>query len=81
MAKLKPADMAFGKVAKAGNYSGNTRDKIFELKINSANNNTFIIGASESGKKVIGVKYDIDKMGKRWFTYVLPQNKAQKKKK
>ena len=55
-------------------------DKIFELKINSANNNTFIIGANESGKKVIGVKYDIDKQGKRWFTYVLPQNKAEKKK-
>ena len=78
MAELKTAEMV--KTAKSGPYSGKTRDKIFELKINSANNNTFIIGATESGKKVIGVKYDIDKQGKREFTYVLPQNKAEKKK-
>ena len=76
MASLKTAEMV--KTAKSGNYSGSTRDKIFELKINSANNNTFIIGATESGKKVIGVKYVIDKQGKREFTYVLPQHKTKK---
>ncbi len=76
MAELKTAEMV--KTAKSGNYSGKTRDQIFELKINSANNNTFIIGATESGKKVIGIKYDIDKQGKRWFTYVLPHHKTKK---
>ena len=77
MASLKTAEMV--KTAKSGNYSGSTRDKIFELKINSANNNTFIIGANESGKKVIGVNYVVSG-AKREFTYVLPQNKAEKKK-
>ena len=76
MAELTTAEMV--KTAKSGPYSGKTRDKIFELKINSANNNTFIIGETESGKKVIGVKYDIDKQGKRWFTYVLPHHKTKK---
>ena len=73
MASLKTAEMV--KTAKSGNYSGSTRDKIFELKINSANNNTFIIGETESGTKVIGVKYVTTP--KREFTYVLPQNKAK----
>ena len=77
MAELKTAEMV--KTAKSGPYSGKTRDKIFELKINSANNNTFIIGANESGKKVIGVNYVVSG-AKREFTYVLPQNKAEKKK-
>ena len=78
MASLGSSDFAHGKIASAGNYSGKTRDQIFELKINSANNNTFIIGANESGTKVIGVKYVTTP--KREFTYVLPQNKAEKKK-
>ena len=77
MASLKTAEMI--KTAKSGNYSGSTRDQIFELKIKSANNNTFIIGANESGKKVIGVNYVVSGT-KREFTYVLPQNKAEKKK-
>ena len=34
MAELKTAEMV--KTAKSGNYSGKTRDQIFELKINSA---------------------------------------------
>ena len=75
MAGLGSADFAQGKIASSGNYSGKTRDQIFELKINSANNNTFIIGTTESGTKVIGVKYVTTP--KREFTYVLPQNKTK----
>ena len=76
MASLGSADFAQGKIASAGNYSGKTRDQIFELKINSANNNTFIIGTNESGTKVIGVDYVVSG-AKRMFTYVLPRDKAK----
>ena len=77
MASLGSADFAQGKIASAGNYSGKTRDQIFELKINSANNNTFIIGTTESGTKVIGVDYVVSG-AKRMFTYVLPKDKTKK---
>ena len=75
MALLGSSDFAHGKIASAGNYSGKTRDQIFELKINSANNNTFIIGTTESGTKVIGVGYVTTP--KRMFTYVLPKDKTK----
>jgi len=79
MTALSSGDFGPGRFAQQGDYSGKTRDQIFQLKINDKKRNTFIIGTTEGGIKVIGVKYEIDKKGKRWFTYVLPQWKNSKK--
>jgi len=68
MAALKSGDMGT-KTAGSGDHTGQTRDQIFLLKIKEKQNkkgDSFIIGQTESGKKVIGISYDTKK---RLFTY------------
>ena len=54
MAKLGAADMR--SKASAGDYAGQSRVDIFDLKIKDRK--PFIIGSAESGPKVIGICYD-----------------------
>ena len=55
MPLLQSKDMGT-KIASSGPYAGETRDKIFELKIKDGKD--FTLGASEHGPKVKGVSYD-----------------------
>ena len=55
MPTLKSTDMGT-KIASSGPYAGETRDKIFELKIKDGKD--FTLGATEFGPKVKGVSYD-----------------------
>ena len=54
MAVIKSSD--FQKVSSGGPYAGETRDNIFELKIK--NKKQFVLGATKSGKKVLGISYN-----------------------
>ena len=55
MAVLQSKDMGTS-IASSGPYAGETRDKIFELKIKDGKD--FTLGATEFGPKVKGVSYD-----------------------
>lgn len=55
MPALKSTDMGT-KIASSGPYAGETRDKIFELKIKDEKQ--FTLGSTEHGAKVTGVSYD-----------------------
>ena len=55
MPELKSTDMGT-KIASSGPYAGETRDKIFELKIKDGKE--FTLGGTEHGAKVTGVSYD-----------------------
>ena len=55
MPELKSTDMGT-KIASSGPYAGETRDKIFELKIKDGKE--FTLGSTEHGAKVTGVSYD-----------------------
>ena len=70
MPELKAGDMG-SKIASSGPYAGETRDKIFELKIKD--NKEFTLGPSVSGPKVIGVSYDPKT---RKFSYYKKTNKS-----
>ena len=54
MAFLKSSD--FNKTASGGVYAGETRDKIFELKIKDKK--LFVLGSNKNGKKVTGIEYN-----------------------
>jgi hypothetical protein len=54
MAVIKSSD--FNKPASSGVYAGETRDKIFELKIKD--NKKFILGANKNGKEITGISYN-----------------------
>jgi hypothetical protein len=70
MPALQSGDMGT-KIASSGPYAGETRDKIFELKIKDGKE--FTIGSTESGPKVIGVSYD---PMTRKFSYYTKTNKS-----
>lgn len=55
MPALQSGDMGT-KIASSGPYAGETRDKIFELKIKDGKE--FTLGSTEHGPKVKGVSYD-----------------------
>jgi hypothetical protein len=57
MAALQSKD--FSKTASSGDYAGETRDKIFSLKIKDKK--PFIIGTTKAGKTVVGIGYDSKK--------------------
>ena len=69
MPELKSTDMGT-KIASSGPYAGETRDKIFELKIKDGKE--FILGSTEHGTKVTGVSYESKT---RRFSYYRSTNK------
>lgn len=71
MASLSSAD--FRKPASGGPYAGESREKIFDLKIKDKKE--FVLGANKNGKKVNGIKYD--SRSKTFYYYVSVKSKVE----
>lgn len=71
MATLQTKD--FSKPASSGDYAGESRDKIFLLKIKDKK--PFTLGPTKNGKQVVGIAYDVKK---RLFTYKEKTSKVTK---